>query len=105
MDGAAALGQAVLASAGVATFVTRALHAGQHSISASYAGDAVDGPSTSVANTQTVDVATSKIIVTSSLNPSQYGQSVTLSAKVTSGFGGLVSRNRDVHGRNNCAWY
>jgi len=89
-DGATVLGKALL-SAGVATFVTRALHAGDHSISASYAGDAANGPSTSVAGAQTVVVATSKTKVTSSLNPSQYGQSVTLSAKVTSGFGGSVS--------------
>jgi hypothetical protein len=59
------------------------LSVGAHSITAAYSGDANDAASTSAILTQAVTKAASSVTVTSSLNPSIFGQSVTLSAKVT----------------------
>jgi hypothetical protein len=80
--GATVLGMSALAG-GTATFATAALSVGGHSLTASYGGDANDAPSTSSAETQTVDKASSATALTSSPNPSIFQQSVTLTATVT----------------------
>ncbi len=85
MDGAAVLGDAVL-SGGQAAFRTPSLSAGSHSITAVYAGDGNFEASTSAGVTQTVSAAATTTVVGSSLNPSTYGQAVTLTATVTSAF-------------------
>jgi hypothetical protein len=90
MDGAAVLGKAAL-TGGVASLTTKTLHAGLHAITATYAGSATDAASASANLTQTVNMAASKMLLTSSLNPSVYGQAVTLTAKVTSSSRGAVS--------------
>jgi hypothetical protein len=89
-DGVTTLGSGGL-SGGKATFITSTLAAGPHSISATYGGDPNYSSSNSPTLTQTVS---SSLIATttspaSSLNPSTYGQSVTLTATVspTSGNG------------------
>ena len=84
-DGAQSLGSANLSS-GNATLTTAALAAGNHSITASYSGDATHLASTSAAINQLVKFATSTS-VTSSLNPSVFGQVVTFTANVTSSGG------------------
>jgi len=89
-DSTTALGITSL-NAGVATFTTSALHAGSHSISAVYSGSATDLQSTSAANAQTINIASSKTGLTSSPNPSQFGQTVTLRAKIAPAFGGSVT--------------
>ena len=85
------LGTATL-SGGTATFSTSALAAGSYSISAVYGGDSNCTGSTSGPLTQTVNQASTTTAVASSLNPSAYGQSVTLTATVKpSGATGTVT--------------
>jgi hypothetical protein len=84
-DGSNPLGTANV-SGGAASLSTSALSVGSHSMTASFSGDGNYSSSTSAPLTQTVNVAlaTTTTTVTSSLNPSPYGQSVTFTAKVTS---------------------
>jgi hypothetical protein len=86
-DGVNVLGTVTL-SGGVASFTTSALGGGSHSISASYSGDTnFNGSSGSLTQTVSGNTTTS---VTSSLNPSNVGQSVTFTATVTPIGGGGV---------------
>jgi uncharacterized repeat protein (TIGR01451 family) len=55
-DGATVLGSGTLNGSGVATFTTPSLAVGSHSITAAYAGDANNSPSTSAVLTQSVNV-------------------------------------------------
>jgi Bacterial Ig-like domain (group 3)/FG-GAP-like repeat len=81
-DGTATLASVPLA-VGVATYTTSSLKKGSHAIKATYAGDATF-KSSSGTLTQVVNLYPSTTTVSSSLNPSTYGQSVTLTATVTS---------------------
>ena len=67
---------------GVASYTTTQLASGVYSITAVYAGDSNCLSSTSAAVSQTVRASTS-LALTSSVDPSVVGQSVTLKAKVT----------------------
>jgi Pro-kumamolisin, activation domain/Bacterial Ig-like domain (group 3) len=80
-NGATVLGTAALGS-GKATFSTSALAVGSHSITAVYGGSIDYGISTSSVLTQTVNKAASSTTVTSSLNPSTLGKSVTFTITV-----------------------
>jgi len=69
---------------GVATMTSSTLSVGSNSITAAYAGDANNLPSTSTAFTQTVVAGTSTTTaVTSSKKPSNYGDAVTFTATIT----------------------
>lgn len=85
-DGATTLGTGTL-SGGTATFATSALTLGAHSITASYGGDSNYLASTSGTMTQVIGNPTTTTSVTSSLNPARLGQSVTLTATVSSSSG------------------
>ena len=74
-------------TSGVATVATSTLSVGIHSITATYNGDEIFNASTSVAVSQTVNKANITITIGSSLNPSTYGDVVTLTATTTSGAG------------------
>ncbi|MGD0792207.1 MAG: Ig-like domain repeat protein [Terriglobales bacterium] len=89
MNGTRALGTGTL-SGGSASFATSKLTGGTDKIKAVYGGDANFGPSTSKALKQVVNKATTTTTLTSSLNPSNYGQSVTFTASVAPQFGGTV---------------
>ena len=78
-DGAANLGTGNL-SGGTATLNISTLSVGVHSLTASYGGDANDATSISSAVSQTVNQAPTATTLTSSLNPSTFGASVTLTA-------------------------
>lgn len=80
-DGATPLGTALL-SGNTATLTTSALTAGGHSITAVYEGDTNHTPSTSPPITQTVDPVSGGVTLSSSLNPSMYGDPVTFTATV-----------------------
>jgi Bacterial Ig-like domain (group 3)/FG-GAP-like repeat/Abnormal spindle-like microcephaly-assoc'd, ASPM-SPD-2-Hydin len=67
-----------------ATLSPSTLTVGPHSITARYSGDTDYSADTSAAVTVTVNQAVSTTAVTSSVSPSLAGQSVTLTAKVTS---------------------
>jgi hypothetical protein len=86
-DGTTSLGTGPLSAGGVATFATSSLGIGLHSITAQYSGDANFGSTTSTAIAQEVNGQTATATVSSSLNPSLFGQSVTFAATVN-GTGG-----------------
>jgi hypothetical protein len=82
-DGTASIGTGTTTS-GVATFKTSSLAAGTHSITATYAGDGTYLSSTSAVVKQVVNKNATTTMLSSSPNPSTYGQSVTFTAKVSS---------------------
>jgi len=83
-DGGNTIGTGTLNGAGQATFATNTLSVATHSIVASYGGDTNFLTSTSAALSQVVNKAQTATAVTSSVNPSVFGQSVTFTATVTS---------------------
>jgi len=89
LDGQTVLGTATLTPGGMgaqASFTTSGLSLGSHSVTAVYGGDGSYARSTSQVWTQTVQLAYTFTSVSSSLNPSAPGQSVTFTASVmTSG--------------------
>ena len=74
------LATATIGSTGEATFSTAKLPAGLDVVTATYAGKA-DYSAAMTSVTQVVNATTT--VLTSSLNPSNYGQSVALTAQVT----------------------
>jgi hypothetical protein len=88
--GTTVLGTRTLSS-GSASFKTSALKVGTNSIAAVYGGDSNFGGSTSKAVSQVVNKATTTTTLSSSLNPSNVGQSVTFTAKVKPQFSGTVT--------------
>jgi Tfp pilus assembly protein PilV len=80
-DGSTAIGTGTL-SGGVATYTTGALTVATHTIKAVYAGDSNYKTSTSTAVSQKVQKASTTTTLTSSTNPSVYGQAVTFTATV-----------------------
>ena len=83
-DGATILGSPTINTSGVATFATTTLAEGLHSITATYGGDAKNQIQGSTSATLNQDVqANSAVVVTSSVNPSNYGVPVTFTATVT----------------------
>ena len=81
-DGSFILGTGTL-SGGLVTFTTSSLTGGLHSITATYGGDSIFGSSTSPVLSFTVNKGTSMTSLTSSVNPSTFGQSVTFTATVS----------------------
>jgi len=82
-DGAVTLASAVSVNgSGVATFSSNALTAGPHTITATFSGTAVLAGSTG-SITQQIDKIVTISALTSSLNPSVTGQSVTFTVTVT----------------------
>jgi hypothetical protein len=80
-DGAQLIGTVAL-SGSVAMLTNSKLAVGEHSITATYVGNSNFDPSTSAVLTQTVNKASTATSVTSSANPSVFGQSVTFTATV-----------------------
>jgi hypothetical protein len=87
--GTGVLGTGTLSS-GTATFTYTGtlLNVGTDSINAVYGGDSSFGGSTAPAVKQVVNQAATTVTLTSSLNPSQSGQTVTFTATVVPGFSG-----------------
>jgi len=86
-NGSATVGTATLVG-GVATLTTTTLSAGTNSITAVYNGVPDFSSSTSSVLSQVVNPATSAVTLTSSLNPSTFGDSVTFTATVAPEFSG-----------------
>jgi len=78
----------VALSGGIATLPISTLASGLNSITASYSGDATYAPSISPVLNQQVNQATSATTLSSSTNPSNVNQPVTLTATVTGQYGG-----------------
>src|SRR5207245_1288745 len=72
----------VTVSGGQAILTSSTLSVGSHTISAAYSGDANYNASTSANLTQTVNKANTTATLTSSLNPSYFGDPVTFTATV-----------------------
>jgi Bacterial Ig-like domain (group 3) len=89
MDGATAIGTGTLNASGVATFATTTLAGGSHTITAVYSGDTNFNTVSSSAVTHAVTPIAATMAVTSSENPSVYGDGVTLTITMT-GTGGIV---------------
>jgi hypothetical protein len=75
-------------SHGIAVLTTSALTAGQHSIHARYTGDVKYWPSTSPVVMETLGRYTTTTTLYSSVNPSSYGQNVTLTATAVTNYSG-----------------
>ena len=80
-DGSTTLGTGTL-SGGHATYATSSLSVATHSITAVYGGNSSYNSSTSGALSQVVNKASTTTTLSSSANPSVYGQSVTFTATV-----------------------
>ncbi|MFT9849461.1 BMQ_0737 family morphogenetic spore coat protein [Aneurinibacillus sp. REN35] len=83
-EGATVLGTASLDGGGTAALTTNGLSAGTHQITAIYSGDANFQGSASAPVSQIVNQASTTTTLTSSPNPSAYGQPVTFTATVVS---------------------
>jgi Concanavalin A-like lectin/glucanases superfamily/Bacterial Ig-like domain (group 3) len=79
-DGAAILGTGAVNGSGAATLSTSSLSGANHTISAVYGGDANFNGSTSPGIFQTINKAATSASLTSSANPSVFGQNVTFTA-------------------------
>ncbi len=88
-DGAATMGTANTAG-GVAALGTSTLAVGSHSITAVYAGDSTYQTSTSRVLNQSVKLNGSSTTLQSNVNPSGYGQALTLTATVTPASGSVT---------------
>ena len=78
------IGTAILDSNGIATLTKKNLNADPYPLIAVYKGDANNSSSASPILNQVVVQTTSAATITSSLNPSTFGQPVTFTAKITS---------------------
>jgi MYXO-CTERM domain-containing protein len=87
-EGATTLGTGTLDAGGVATYSTSTLPGGTHMITASYGGDGNHAAGSSASIAQVVGGAATTTTLTSSVNPSVFGQSTTLTATVTSAIAG-----------------
>jgi RHS repeat-associated protein len=88
-NGTTVLGTATLAASGntaTATYASSALAVGSHSMTVVYAGDANNNTSTSAGLGQTVNKRTTTTALSSSANPSTFGQTVTWTATISGGF-------------------
>jgi D-alanyl-D-alanine carboxypeptidase len=85
-DGGIALGSAQLTN-GKATFQTPSLATGAHVLTATYKGDQSNGTSSSAPLSVKVQMDSTAVQLTSSLNPSRAGQPVTFTGVVSSQFG------------------
>ena len=91
-DGATLLGSSFVGT-GSAIFTVSTLALGPHSITGVYSGDTHGNlGSTSAAITQVVTPASTSTVVTSSVNPSTFGRTVTFTATVANATGGIVAQ-------------
>jgi hypothetical protein len=81
LDGGNALATVNLTN-GSASYATSALTIGTHAVTAEYSGDGSNDPSTSAVDNQVVNQDDTAVTVTSSINPSVWGQGVTFQAHV-----------------------
>jgi hypothetical protein len=90
LDGAKQIGTGTLkGNPGVATFTISTLNVGTHTIMANYAGDSMNGASSSLPLSQVVNQASTSTTVTAAPSPGIAGgpETITATVKVTSGSG------------------
>jgi hypothetical protein len=83
LDGATTIGTGTLDASGKATMSISSLVVGTHPITAQYGGDTNFGAVTSAPVSQVVNAVAALVGVTSSVNPSDFGQSIIFTATVT----------------------
>ena len=88
-NGTATIGTATLNGSGVAVLDYAGLPVGTSSITAAYGGLTMDAGSTSAALAQVVNLDATLTVLTSSLNPSSGGQTVTFTATVSAALGSV----------------
>ncbi len=88
VEGTTPLGTARVSQAGIATLQVSGLALGNHSLVAIYSGDMFNNGSTSSALSETMNIATTASVVTSSLSPAAQGSPLVLTATIT-GNGGV----------------
>jgi len=88
-NGASPIGTQPLNASGIATLSISNLGVGSNLITATYEGDITNDISTSSTLTQVVDEANTNTTLTSSVNPSVFGQPITLTATVTAASPGV----------------
>jgi hypothetical protein len=84
MDGTSQVGSSALNGSGIATLSIMTLSVGTHGITAVYSGDSNSDPSTSPVLSEVVQKANTTTALISSLNPSTFEQSLTITATVSS---------------------
>jgi hypothetical protein len=94
LDGATLLGTGTI-SGGVATFTINTLPTGSHSLTASYPGDTNHSAAVSQVVSQVVTKTSATMSMTSSKNPSNYGDVVTFTVTAT-GLAGLPNPSGSV---------
>jgi hypothetical protein len=99
-NGSVVLGTGTLNGSGHTTFTTSSLAVGTASMTAAYGGDGNFGASTSSTLIQTVNKDATTSSVTSSLNPSTHGQSVTFTATVIANAPGTATPTGSVTFKN-----
>ena len=92
LDGKTTIATLTPNPAGVATLTGATLAPGTHIITAVFAGDRLDGTSTSAPLTQVITIATTAVSLATSANPTLAGTPVTFSTSVT-GNGGIPTGN------------
>ncbi len=88
-DGAAVVTTLPLDGTGAASFSTTSLNVGVHTIALSYPGDANYAAATATL-LETVQNASTQIVLTAGANPATYAQPLSLAAAITSN-GGIAS--------------
>jgi uncharacterized delta-60 repeat protein len=85
LDGGSSIGTGNLNGSGVATFASSTLAVGNHTITANYAADPTFASSTGslTGNPQVISKADTTTALSSSANPSVFGQPVTFTATIT----------------------
>lgn len=83
-DGTTTIGTVQISGSAPVTFTTSSLSVGSHSITAFYAGDVNDSPSTSAVVVEVVQQATTTTALSTNQNPAALGQSIGLTATVSS---------------------
>jgi hypothetical protein len=83
LDGAKTIGTGTLDASGKATMAISSLVVGDHIITVNYGGDTNFNAVTSAPITETITSVSAVVSVTSSINPSSFGQSVDFTATVT----------------------
>ncbi len=83
LDGTTPMGSAAVGGDGTATFTTSGLATGTHLFTAQYSGDGTFAASASAALSQTITKGSTTTALTSTPNPSNSGQPVTLTATIS----------------------
>jgi hypothetical protein len=87
LDGASIIFSGTLDGSGKISLTTSSLSLGTHTVTAKYSGDSTYGPASSAALTQTVNKSNAAVNLSSALNPSVFGQTVSFSISISASGG------------------